>query len=232
MIECEVCLGKGLLGGCTGCGTASYSNVAIDSSIDIDDSVYRIPTYYKKNLWDSAKMKLTEDEMCNAILKAFDMLVTQTAQGSKINSSYMFMLPYGLGKKTAMFTIIQNYIANGFSVAPVVDVASLAIMENNFRLNEKESVKAWRELIESDLVCVYGVDFSARHHTMKLYLNLCSIRGLQGRPTLLFAENSIEELRNSFVPDNLIADNNNKDIGCRLSHPYIFDAVKQVRRTF
>lgn len=227
MTDCPHCLGLGMPTGCHGCGAYTYTNEAeIEESEQAD---YRIPMYYKKNQWDEDKIKYDENKYSNAILTALNTLVTQTREGRKINNSYAIMLPYGKGKKTAMFSIIQNYIQNGYTVAPVIDVASLAIIENNFKANDKKATETFQELIDADLVCVYGVDFSARYHTMKLYINLCSMRGLRDRPTLLFAENSLKDLRSQYISDNLSEENNKKDIGCRLANPFIYDGVAKRR---
>lgn len=224
---CTKCNGLGAIDGCPGCGTHQYSNQA--EEIALGETSFKIPMYYKKNTWESLKLKHSDNQHCNAILSVLDKLVEQVAQGSKIGSSYGIFLPYGYGKKTAMFTIIQNYLKNGYSVAPVIDIASLAMIENNFKVNDKDSMAQWKELKEADLVCVYGVDFSARYHTMKLFLNLCSIRGLQDKPTLLFAENSLADLRSRALVDNISEENNLKDVGCKLSHPYILDGVSNGR---
>lgn len=224
---CTKCNGLGLPDGCPSCGTHQYTTQVEETSLG--QTNFKIPMYYKKNTWDSLKLKQSDNQHCSAILNVLNQLVQQVANGSKIASSYGIFLPYGYGKKTAMFTIIQNYIKNGYSVAPVIDVASLAIIENNFKVNERESVAQWRELISADLVCVYGVDFSARYHTMKLFLNLCSVRGLQDKPTLLFAENSLADLRSRTLVDNISEENNLKDVGCKLSHPYILDGVSNGR---
>lgn len=228
MNTCNECKGKGLLGGCPKCG--EYYFETTDSTTEaLEENNYTIPMYYRKNRWVTEKLKSGENKHCNAILTVLDRIVNQTSDGSKLMSSYAIFLPYGHGKKTAMFTIIQNYLTNGHTVAPVIDVASLAMIENNFRVNDKESMAQWKELKESDLVCVYGVDFSARYYTTKLYLNLCEIRALQGKPTLLFAENSLDDLRSKYIADNLSEQNNMKDIGCKLSHPYILDGVSRGR---
>lgn len=224
---CEKCSGLGMASGCPSCGTYNFNNKVEEH--ELSQATFKIPSYYKKNPWSSQKLKLGSNDHCNAILTVVDKLVEQVSKGSKIASSYAIMLPYGYGKKTAMFTIVQKYLQNGYTVAPVIDVASLAIMENNFKANERESTERWREMISADLVCVYGVDFSARYQTMKLFLNLCSIRALQDKPTLLFAENSLEHLRSTNIADNISEDNNLKDIGCKLSHPYILDGVTKGR---
>lgn len=224
---CKECSGLGLPDGCGSCGQYQYT---VSGEVDaLESSSFRIPMYYKKNLWDSMKLKRGKSEHTNAIVTVLDQIVKQVAGGNKLASSYAILLPYGMGKKTAMYTIIQNYIKNGFTVAPVMDVASLAIIENNFKVNDREAVAQWREIISSDLVCVYGVDFSARYHTMKLFLNICSIRGLQDKPTLLFAENSLADLRSRELVDHISEQNNLKDIGCKLSHPYILDGVTYER---
>ena len=225
---CTKCSGLGMPDGCPSCGTYRYTNHVEESSIA--QPQFEIPMYYRRNVWTEDKLHLGENEHCNAVLKVLNQLISQVSRGVKIASSYAIFLPYGHGKKTAMFTIIQQYLKNGYSVAPVVDIASLAIMENNFRLNEKESVKKWEQLLSADLVCVYGVDFSARYHTMKLFLNLCSIRGLQNKPTLLFAENSLAELRSKYLVDHISEENNLKDVGCKLSHPYILDGVSKGKK--
>lgn len=224
---CEQCSGLGLPGGCGGCGTYSFTKEA--DEINLPTSDFKIPMYYKKNIWDSHKLKHGQNEHCNAILTVLDQLVTQVSRGNRVGSSYAIFLPYGHGKKTAMFTIIQQYLKHGYTVAPVIDVASLAIIENNFKVNDREAVARWRELLSADLVCVYGVDFSARYHTMKLFLNLCSIRALQDKPTLLFAENSLGDLRSRDFTDHISEENNLKDIGCKLSNPYILDGVSTGR---
>lgn len=224
---CKECNGLGVPEGCSSCGTYQYTTQAEGNTIEQSD--FKIPMYYKTNTWDSLKLKTGDNPHCNAILSVIDRLITQVARGEKIASSYGIFLPYGKGKKTAMFTIIQNYLKNGYSVAPVIDIASLAMIENNFKVNDKDSMAQWKELKEADLVCVYGVDFSARYHTMKLFMNLCSIRGLQDKPTLLFAENSLAELRSKAFTDNISEENNLRDIGCKLSHPYILDGVSNGR---
>jgi len=222
---CTKCSGLGTIDGCSSCGTYNYTNHVDTKSLE--ESPFEIPMYYRKNIWDSLKLRIGENEHCNAILKVLDQLVTQVAKGTKVASSYAIFLPYGHGKKTAMFTIIQQYLKHGYTVAPVVDVASLAIIENNFKVNDKEAVAKWRELLSADLVCVYGVDFSARYHTMKLFLNLCSIRGLQNKPTLLFAENALSDLRSKYLIDHISEENNLRDVGCKLANPYILDGVSK-----
>lgn len=225
---CPSCSGLGEVDGCPSCGIYAYESSKEEINLGTANS-YKIPMYYKKNLWNSLQMRQSDNQHTTAILTVLDKMVTQVMNGGKINASYAILLPYGYGKKTAMFTIIQNYLNNGYTVAPVVDVASLAILENNFRLNERESVEQWRQLINSDLVCVYGVDFAARYHTMKLFLNLCSIRALQDKPTLLFAENSLADLRSKALIDHISEENNLKDIGCKLSHPYILDGCSRYK---
>lgn len=223
MNTCANCNDQGLPDGCPKCGKYYFGTVVTEEEVKHAD--FTIPAYYRKNQWDAMKIKPSDNVGTSSVLKVIDNMITQVASGKELSASYVILLPYGHGKKTAMFTIIQHYLKNGFTVAPVVDIATLAIMENNFRLNEKEAIKMWQKLISSDLVCVYGVDFSARYLTMKLFLNLCSIRGLQGKPTLQFAENSLQDLRSTYIADNLTPDNNTKDIGCRLSHPYILDGI-------
>ncbi|MFF2798151.1 hypothetical protein [Lysinibacillus xylanilyticus] len=222
---CPECSGDGIVGGCASCGTPKYTTQVVE--VNLEESSYKIPAYYKKNTWESLKMRMGSQPHCNATLQVLDKLVETVVKGNRIGASYAILLPYGHGKKTAMFTIVQNYLQNGYTVAPVIDIASLAILENNFRLNEKEAVEQWREIISSDLVCVYGVDFSARYHTMKLFLNICSIRALQSKPTLLFAENGLKDLRSKSIADNISEKNNLLDVGCKLSHPYILDGVSE-----
>lgn len=223
MLECVTCSGNGLMGGCPDCGSFNYSTPTVnDENVEVN---FKIPMYYKKNKWDEDKIKFGDKKYANAIMTFLNKLVEQTASGGKIGSSYAILLPYGHGKKTAMFTIIQNYLAHDYTVAPVIDIASLAIIENNFKANDKKATTTWNELIEADLVCVYGVDFSARYLTMKLYLNLCSIRALHDKPTLLFAENSLAQLRGKHIADNLSEENNNIDNGSKLANPIIFDGV-------
>lgn len=224
MSICKKCSGLGEPDGCTSCGTYSFTNHVDEASTGTED--FEIPMYYRKNVWSSSKLELGDNQYSNAILQVLDELIGRVSKGIKFDASYAFFLPYGHGKKTAMFTIVQQYLKNGYTVAPVIDVASLAILENNFRLNQKESVAKWEKLISADLVCVYGVDFSARYYTMKLFLNLCSIRGLQNKPTLLFAENSLADLSSKYMTDHISEENNLKDIGCKLSNPYILDGVR------
>lgn len=223
MSLCSVCGGKGLVGGCPGCGETAYTNDVTEDLLSSDG--YIIPTYYRMNQWDSQKVRYGSNEVTNDCLQLLDKIVTQVSKGGPIKTSYAFLLPDGLGKKTAMFTIIQHYRKYGKVVAPVIDIASLAIIENNFKVNDKEAVELWRQLISADLVCVYGVDFSARYLTMKLFLNLCSIRGLQDKNTLLFDSNPLHRLRSQFHQDNITPDNNVSDVGCRLSHPFIIDGI-------
>lgn len=223
MKSCGNCNDNGKPAGCPKCGKYHFGTVVIEE--ELKDNNYNIPAYYRTNQWDPLKVKHSDNIGTNAVLDIVNNMVSQTAMGKALGASYIILLPYGHGKKTGMFTIIQQYLKNKLTVAPVMDVASLAIMENNFRLNEKDSLETWKKIINSDLTCVYGVDFSARYHTMKLFLNICSIRGLQGKPTLLFAENSLQDLRSNYLVDNLVTENNTKDIGCRLSHPFILDGV-------
>lgn len=225
---CTECSGLGLPDGCPSCGTYRYTNHVGEANTA--QTKFEIPMYYKRNVWSEDKLRLGDNEYLNAVLQVVNQLVAKASKGIRLDASYAIFLPYGHGKKTAMFTLIQQYLKNGYTVAPVVDVASLAIMENNFRLNEKESVKKWEQLLSADLVCIYGVDFSARYQTMKLFLNLCSIRGLQNKPTVLFAENSLADLRSKYLADHLSEENNLKDVGCKLSHPYILDGVSKVKR--
>lgn len=220
---CTICNGKGMPDICKGCGEQSYTPAQpIPEATELD---FRIPSYYKVNLWESNKMVMGTDVRTDSTLTILDKLVRQVREGKLINRSYGFLLPHFHGKKTAMFTIMQEYLGQGRTVAPAVDIVSLAILENNFTLNKKEAVEEWTNLVTSDLVCVYGVDFSARYQTAKLYSNLASIRGLRGKPTLLFASNGLDDLRSRYIGDNLTDLDARQDNGCPLSNPWIIDGV-------
>jgi hypothetical protein len=223
MNTCTNCNNQGLPDGCPKCGKYHFGTTVTEEEVKHVD--FTMPAYYRKNQWTPTKIKASDNDGTTSVLVVVDKMITQVASGKELNASYAILLPYGYGKKTAMFSIIQHYLKNKFTVAPVIDIATLAIMENNFRSNEKDSMETWKKLTTADLTCVYGVDFSARYQTMKLFLNVCSMRGLRGKPTLLFAENSLQDLRSNYIADNLTPDNNTRDIGCRLSHPYILDGV-------
>lgn len=226
---CKKCSGLGEPDGCPSCGTYRFTNRVVEEEVSIGQE-YTMPLYYKKNVWSEDKLRFGDNQHCNAVLQVLNQLINRVAKGIPFDSSYIILLPYGHGKKTAMYTIIQQYLKHNKTVAPVIDIASLALMENNFRLNRKDIVEKWEDLINSDLVCVYGVDFSARYQTMQLFLNLCSIRALRNKPTLLFAQNSLAELRSKALADHLSEENNLKDVGCKLSNPYILDGIRKGRK--
>lgn len=50
--------------------------------------------------------------------------------GTLPNNSYMILLPKDHGKRIAMYTMIQNYLNAGLSIAPVVDIVSFNIISS------------------------------------------------------------------------------------------------------
>lgn len=222
-MNCVTCNGDGRPGGCPDCGQIAYlSSVNIREAKELD---FRIPSYYINNRWETGKIVGSTNLATKGVLDLLDRLVRQTYEGKQINSSFIIMLPFAHGKKTGMYSIIQNYLNSGYTVAPVVDIVNLALMQHNFSLRRPGAVEEWQRLIHSDLVCVYGVDFHARYQTLQLFHSLCSIRSLQNRPTLLFTECGMADLNSMKFTERYDVANNLKDIGCRLANPFIFDGV-------
>src|SRR5690554_3242888 len=122
MAICGDCGGKGLPDGCRKCGAYYFGNIVTEEELSGVD--YPMPAYYKRNQWDSEKLKKGDNVGADSVLRILDGIVSQTASGKELAASYAIMLSYGMGKKTAMFTIVQNYLRNKLTVAPIVDVAT------------------------------------------------------------------------------------------------------------
>lgn len=222
MVTCEECLGKGIPSGCTSCGTVKYGTV--NEKIADAESPFPIPTYYKRNLWSEDKIMPTDNDFTRATLNVLNKLVSQVVNGQPIQSSFVFLLPNRFGKRTAMYTMIQAYLEQGLTVAPPIDIATLAIVENHFSAKDKSIVSKWETLVSSDFLCVYGVDFSARYQTMNLFTNLCTVRALQNKPTILFAQSTLADLKSFYDTVDYSEEYNVEDV-CKLSNPYIMDGV-------
>lgn len=222
MKTCETCNDQGLIGVCPSCGKIKYE--AAKAEVVETETPFPIPTYYKRNLWSSDKVVSSNNSFTRATLGVLDKLVMQVVKGDPISSSFIFLLPKRTGKRTAMYTMMMAYHQQGFSVAPPIDIATLAVIENHFSAKDKSIVEKWEMLTKSDFLCVYGVDFTAKYQTMSLFSNLCSIRALNNKPTILFAENKLSELKGFYDTVDYTSEMNSQDV-CKLTNPYIMDGM-------
>lgn len=222
-IVCVVCGGAGLVGGCTSCGTIQYNEDIVD--IKSAESIIDIPLYYKDKPWDIIKARKDDDtESCALTLNTLNKLVMTSSSGSLPQSSYMFLLPENHGKRYALYSMMQNYITRGISVAPVVDILSFNLMSSRNRYEDQELLFKY---LQSDITFVYNTDFITRKLTSKIFRNLASTRALSDKPTIFLGSYSYKELSSW---------DNKSDIGYKANivesdkkaEPYILDGI--VRR--
>ena len=217
MVTC--CEGLGKPGGCPECGAILNQPVEVLNKSDIKSVI--VPTWYETNLWNfEAVSRENMSQLTQNCIQFVDRLVGSSSAGVLPVNSYLVLLPDNCGKRIAMFTMIQNYLAFGYSVSPVLDIATLTILLNR---NRYEDYKIWFSLVESDIVFVYGTEFATRKQTTKTFFSLSSTRALTNKVTIGFSNGTLEELslwdkRNRSVLDN-------KKVEDKKAHPYIMDGV-------
>lgn len=218
---CPSCKGEGVVGGCKFCGTVKHITIAKEINSELEVIV---PTYYKSRSWDILKAKKIDDQSSTIkVLELVNKLVISSNSGTLPNNSYMILLPKDHGKRIAMYTMIQNYLNAGLTVAPVVDIVSFNIISSR---NYKEDQSLFLTYLNSDITFVYGTDFITRKLTSQIFRGLTSSRALKGKPTILFAGHSFKELSSWDTRSNLSLENN-LSLEDHMSQPYILDGVIQ-----
>lgn len=237
---CLYCRGKGLPGGCKHCGKVEGKIIIHKSQetagvMDNSHVIDFIPDFNKGLEWDSVKLKestghLMHSQNFNIFVESLNKIHEVYKKGSIFNKSIIIIAPRKRSKQTWAYSCIQQGIAHGYKMLPVLHTNLLSVaLANMFDKPKDQSViKTFgynlEDLMTADALFVSVDSGWQKRNAYQLISQLMCMRADFNKPTVFLSRYSLLEMsegdRNHEFMDCITQDKNVN----RLRYPVVLQS--------